>query len=208
MYDFSTEAEKKLALFADEIYSWNPRYKLLSRTDGADRDRIMERHVLDSLSPVDLVMNTIGALPRGAVLYDLGSGAGLPGIPLAIVLPELMGRPQPVVLVERSGRRTRFLRYITSKLELEGVSVFEGDFVDLNVPAAEQACVVFRALTEISMEFVDALSATFPEGTPVLAYKGRSASVKREAERTGGTIHEPGGAGTPGVVLRFTVSGA
>lgn len=210
---FSEETNQKLNLFVDEILAWNPRYKLLSRGDGEDRERIRERHILDSLEPLDIVADTIRSIPGGGpvTLYDLGSGAGLPGIPLALVFPEVLKRNVRTVLVERSGRRTRFLNYMKVRLGLERLEVFEGEITDLRAPADDPALLVFRALTPVSVDFTETLGRIFPEHTPVLAYKGRSESIRREVELTGGRIVVPDTAGSNaeseprGVILRFDV---
>lgn len=92
------------------IQRWNPRANLVSSRDIA---RLRDRHVLDSLS----------LLPwwHGS-LADVGSGAGLPGVPLAIARPEL-----PVTLVERSERKARFLQHLIMELTLGNVELLEAD---------------------------------------------------------------------------------
>lgn len=86
----------------------------LGLISGADRPRIRERHILDCLRSAAVV----GGARSG---YDLGSGAGLPGLPLAIAVPELK-----VTLVEARRSRAAFLELAVDKLELENVSVFLG----------------------------------------------------------------------------------
>ena len=86
---------------------------------GADRPRIRERHILDCLRAATVVKNAKSA-------YDLGSGAGLPGIPLAIALPELEIR-----LVEARRNRAAFLELVVDELALTNVSVFLGRAEDL-----------------------------------------------------------------------------
>ncbi|MDE0053421.1 MAG: 16S rRNA (guanine(527)-N(7))-methyltransferase RsmG [Gammaproteobacteria bacterium] len=92
------------------VLRWNARGKLVSRRDLG---RLRDRHVLDSLS----------LLPwwHGS-LADVGSGAGLPGIPLAIARPE-----SPVTLVERSERKARFLQHVIIELMLRNVELVEAD---------------------------------------------------------------------------------
>lgn len=92
------------------IRRWNVRGNLVSRRD---LDRLRDRHVLDSLS----------LLPwwRGN-LADVGSGAGFPGIPMAITRPD-----SPVTLVERSERKARFLQHVVIELALGNVEVIEAD---------------------------------------------------------------------------------
>lgn len=96
----------KLETFEAMIRRWNPRCGLVSRRDAR---RLRERHTLDSLA----------LLPwwRGR-LVDVGTGAGLPGVPLAIARPEC-----PVVLVERSERKGRFLRQVLIDLKLTNVEL-------------------------------------------------------------------------------------
>ena len=78
----------------------------------SDVPRLRERHILDSLRAVPL-------LPRAnATMCDLGSGAGLPGIPLAIALPDLQ-----ITLVEVRHNRAAFLETVIGALGLERVSV-------------------------------------------------------------------------------------
>ena len=92
------------------IGRWNARANLVSRRDLG---RLRDRHVLDSLS----------LLPwwRGR-LADVGSGAGFPGVPMAIARPE-----SPVTLVERSERKARFLQHVIIELALRNVELIEAD---------------------------------------------------------------------------------
>lgn len=93
----------------------------------ADVDRIDRRHVADALS------FAVGWPDHDpATLLDLGSGVGLPGIPLAILLPGT-----EVVLIDRSGRRTRLARRAGRILELENLRVLDADIASasFSVPA-------------------------------------------------------------------------
>jgi 16S rRNA (guanine527-N7)-methyltransferase len=84
----------------------------------AEADRIESRHLADSL-----VMGHGWATGRPGLVADLGSGAGLPGLPLAIALPDWRFE-----LVERSAGRCRLLGRARRVLELDNVTVVEGDF--------------------------------------------------------------------------------
>jgi 16S rRNA (guanine527-N7)-methyltransferase len=105
------EHQAPLLAFVDLLLKWNRKVNLVSR---GDESRIVPRHLLDSL-----VLQT---WLRGQRVADLGSGAGLPGIPLAIVEPE-----RAFTLVDRSERRTRFVRQVVIELGLDNVDVITGD---------------------------------------------------------------------------------
>jgi 16S rRNA (guanine527-N7)-methyltransferase len=91
-----------LDAFAAELARWGARMNLVGSTD---RDAI-RRHIADSLAATD-------HLPRDAVVVDLGSGAGFPGIPLAIARPDLR-----LTLVEIRAKRIAFLRHVVRELAL------------------------------------------------------------------------------------------
>jgi 16S rRNA (guanine527-N7)-methyltransferase len=101
------EASRKLIDFLGLLSHWNKAFNL---TAIRDTDEMLSKHVLDSLG----VLPYIG---DGRVL-DVGSGAGLPGIPLAIAMPETR-----FVLIDSNGKKTRFLTQVKITLGLENVEV-------------------------------------------------------------------------------------
>jgi 16S rRNA (guanine527-N7)-methyltransferase len=98
-----------------ELFKWNKKVNLISIKE---EDRFIERHIIDSLS----VLLKID-LQKNDRLLDLGSGNGLPGIPLAIMIPEMT-----VDLLESNFKKCIFLKHITSKLGLGNTSVFRDRF--------------------------------------------------------------------------------
>jgi 16S rRNA (guanine527-N7)-methyltransferase len=100
-----------------------------------DRDRVMERHVIDSLRAVSVV----GDGDREAL--DLGSGAGLPGMVVAVAMPELR-----VTLVEGRRRRVAFLEYTIETLGLRNAVAIHGRIQDLR---AEVDLCFARALAPL-----------------------------------------------------------
>lgn len=124
-------------------------------------DRLWDRHVLNSVAPAEL-------LPVGATVADVGSGAGLPGIPLALLRPDLR-----VTLVEPLLRRATFLGQAVDELGLAGrVTVVRSRAEDHR---ERYDVVVSRALAPLPrlVAWCDPLRQ--PDGT-ILALKGRSAT--------------------------------
>lgn len=106
----SAPAKRKLREFEALIRKWNRYCGLVSK---GDLRRLRERHIWDSLALLPWCQGR---------LLDLGTGAGLPGVPLAIARPET-----PVLLVERSERKSRFLRQVLIELELRNVELAVAD---------------------------------------------------------------------------------
>ena len=134
------EQSEVLARFAELIRHWNRFANLVSRRDER---RIEERHVRDSLSLVAVLLevaagslkvaagsSTVAAgseTPADPVrIADVGSGAGLPGIPLAVVLPGAH-----VTLIERSAKKSRFLQQAIMQLGLPNADVVCDDVADV-----------------------------------------------------------------------------
>jgi 16S rRNA (guanine527-N7)-methyltransferase len=128
----------------------------------ADRQQLRERHVVDSLRAVPL----LGPAPMEVV--DLGSGAGLPGIPLAIARPDLS-----VCLTELRRRRVAFIELAVDDLQLRNVRVFAGKAEDLAGPF--DVCLS-RAFAEPGRAWAIAESLLSPTGK-LLFWAGRSFDV-------------------------------
>jgi 16S rRNA (guanine527-N7)-methyltransferase len=102
---------------------------------------------------------------EAAMLADVGSGAGLPGIPLAI------GRPEwRVTLAEASEKKTAFLRQAVLELGLRNVEIHQGR-VELWQPAQRFAVVISRAFAELK-RFLDACRHLVAPGGVLAAMKG------------------------------------
>ena len=100
---------EQFAAYYRELLLWNRRINLVSEKSSRE---IVIRHFLDSLTAAPSITS------RDGLLIDLGSGAGFPGIPLRIALPEL-----ELMLVESSRKKTSFLSHIVRTLPLDGVTV-------------------------------------------------------------------------------------
>jgi 16S rRNA (guanine527-N7)-methyltransferase len=143
--------------YVDILASRGIEWGLIGPREG---ERLWDRHVLNSVAPADLV-------PRGATVADVGSGAGLPGIPLAILRPDLR-----VTLVEPLLRRATFLRQAVDELGLtDRVQVVRARAEDHQ---ERYDIVVSRALARLPQLLSWCAPLRAEDGT-VLALKGRSA---------------------------------
>lgn len=126
---------------------------------AGDKDRIWERHIMDSL-------RVLSCLPRqAAVVVDVGSGAGLPGIPMAI------GRADcSVVLLEPKARRVAFLELAAQQLGLANVRVVHGRAEESGILAD---VAVARALAQPRAAWEICHPLLVPQGF-VLYFSGRS----------------------------------
>ncbi len=160
-----------LETYLSEIELWNRRIDLVKATG----DQLITKHVLDSLSGVKI----ISSLPHSTIA-DVGSGAGFPGIPLALFLEE-----SRISLVERSSKRASFLRNVVALLGLRGrVEVVERELESL---ASEHAIVTFRAFRGF-VEFAPLLfRAAGPNGA-LVAYKGKRQTVLEELKGVEGLL--------------------
>lgn len=158
-------AEPLLAYLA-LVVQWNRAYNL---TAVRDPEAMVALHLLDSLSIVPMleVLARQARDGRRFRLVDIGSGAGLPGIPLALALPGIT-----VTLVESVGKKARFLREAVRRLDLgERVRVLEcrGEDVD---EAEAHDCLVARALGTLAMLLATGGHLVRPGGR-LLAMKGQ-----------------------------------
>jgi 16S rRNA (guanine527-N7)-methyltransferase len=149
----SAQAVELLLDYVELLARWNAAYNL---TGVRDPLAMVTSHLLDSLAVAHLV--------RGERLADIGSGAGLPGIPLAIVCPQLA-----VTLIDANGKKTRFLREAVRSLQLTRVRI-EAQRVE-NV-RGEYDTVTARAFASLAEMVKVAGHLLAPDGI-LLALKGQ-----------------------------------
>ena len=155
-------------MFASDRLALAERYTELLATEGVLRGligpreapRLWERHVLNSAVLAE-------AVPDGASVCDIGTGAGLPGLVLAIARPDLA-----VTLVEPLLRRTTFLDEVVAELELGHVTVVRGRAEDLHGTATFDV-VTSRAVAPLERLLGWSMPLVSPTGATV-AMKGRS----------------------------------
>ncbi|MFT7234997.1 MAG: 16S rRNA (guanine527-N7)-methyltransferase [Methylophagaceae bacterium] len=124
--------QQQLLDYVSLLAKWNKVYNL---TSVRDIDEMVSRHLLDSLAILPYL--------SGNSLLDVGSGGGLPGIPLSIARPDLS-----VTLLDSNSKKTRFLHQVKAELRLENVTVFHARIEDANLPQFD--LVTARAFSTIS----------------------------------------------------------
>ena len=161
-----------LSSYLDLVMSFNPSLKLVGEKE---RDEIARRHILDSASAYPVFLENTEA---GDQIGDLGSGAGFPGIVLAILFPD-----RNFVLIDRMTRRIGFLRIVKAKLNLENVEILDKDIKDVKRNFSVITCRAFRPLSEIGEEVVALTSSA-------ILYKAVEDNIEKELEtlRTQGFV--------------------
>lgn len=148
------QRQQMLDLLA-ELATWNTRFNLTAIDDPADAVR---KHLLDSLS--------IHAHVRGPRVADVGSGAGFPGLPLAIADPA-----REVTLIEATGKKAQFLEHVRQTFGLANVRLVNARAEQFK-PEARFDSVVARALGKLA-EFIRVAGHLAAPGGRLLAMKGQ-----------------------------------
>jgi 16S rRNA (guanine527-N7)-methyltransferase len=148
------DAARLLALL-DELERWNRRFNL---TAIRDREAMITHHLLDSLA--------VHRYLHGAAIADVGTGAGFPGLPLALANPE-----RRFTLIDASGKRIRFVAHAVRTLGLVNVEPCQGRVEKLH-PARPFDTVIARAFAPLP-QLASAVAPLCGPDTRVLAMKGR-----------------------------------
>lgn len=150
----SAEAQQRMLDYLALVAKWNKAYNL---TAVREPEKMLTHHLLDSLA----------VLPHlhGPRVLDVGSGAGLPGFPLALASPELQ-----FTLLDASGKKTTFLRQAVIELKPGNVEVVCARVEDWKAPALFDT-VISRAFAEVA-DFVKLAGHLCARNGVVIAMKG------------------------------------
>jgi 16S rRNA (guanine527-N7)-methyltransferase len=152
--ELSAADAARLLRLLDELARWNRAYNL---TAIADRGRMLTHHLLDSLS--------VQPYLHGDEIADAGTGAGFPGLPLAVVNPQCH-----FTLIDSGGKKIRFLAHAVRVLELSNVTPLHVRVESLR-PERPFDTVLARAFAPLP-ELIDKVAALCGPDTRVLAMKG------------------------------------
>lgn len=152
---YNTEQIHKLAQYVQLLQKWNASFNLVA---DASTEVILSKHIFDSLS--------ISPYVSAGCVLDVGTGAGFPGIPLAIVQPQTY-----FILLDSNGKKTRFLFQVKLALELDNVSV-ENCRIEHYQSNRQIDIVTCRAFSSLP-DMVEKTASILAEGSRLLAMKGR-----------------------------------
>jgi 16S rRNA (guanine527-N7)-methyltransferase len=148
------EMLSSLLAYIDLLKKWNSAYNLLG---GNESDSLVSRHILDSLS--------INPYLEGNIIADIGAGAGLPGIPLAILNPD-----KNFVLIDSNGKKTRFMFQAKIQLGLDNISI-ENCRIEHYQSIQQIDMVMCRAFSTLA-DALTMLQPIFSDECKLLAMKG------------------------------------
>ncbi len=179
------EVQKALLDYLALLQRWNRAYNL---TAVKDPRAMVHRHLLDSLS----VLPYLDEAPPGP-LADVGSGAGLPGLPLALARPN-----RDVLLVDSVGKKVRFLRQAVRELGLgERVRVVQGRVEALTDESGRYAVVTARAFAPLG-RIVRLAGHLLRADGRILAMKGRVEEAELAEVPTGWRVRQVAPLRVPG----------
>ena len=157
---FSVPVQQKLVHYIQLIARWNKTFNLTAIRDVED---MVSRHLLDSLAVQPYI--------EGNTVLDIGSGAGLPGIPLAITSPQ-----KRFVLIDSNGKKTRFLTQAKIDLKLDNVEVINQRVEDY-FPEKDGHRIYFDVITARAYAATDDIlsssSHLHSEATQILVMQGK-----------------------------------
>jgi len=160
----------KYIKYIEEIELFNKAYGLVK---VKDRRELIVKHIFDSLAPLS-IFRSLGSKK----IADVGSGAGLPGIPLAICMPDA-----EFTLIERMGRRAGFLRNTLAVLGISNVILEETEMEKFPVSETNRFdLIVFRAFKPLNPGLIKELLRLLGPGGNIAAYKGRRQSIEEEMD--------------------------
>jgi 16S rRNA (guanine527-N7)-methyltransferase len=130
--ELSESQHDQLLAYLALLIKWNKAYNL---TAVRDPDEMVSRHLLDSLSVVPFI--------EGDRQLDVGSGGGMPGIPLAILFPDMK-----VTVLDSNGKKTRFLTQVKLELKLDNLEVIHSR-AEAFQPAVPFTGIISRAFSSL-----------------------------------------------------------
>jgi 16S rRNA (guanine527-N7)-methyltransferase len=173
--DLPLDRQLKLIEFVNLLVKWSKVYNL---TTVRDAEGIIKIHILDSLTVLPFIADSKNVL-------DVGTGAGLPGIPLAIACPGIQ-----FSLVDSQQKKINFVQHVITSLALTNVTAVwqRIETLQANSPSGDGVdTIVSRAFASLS-EFVNLIVNICDSKTKIVAMKGRYEIVQQEQQQLPATF--------------------
>lgn len=164
----------RMSLFALELEKWNRKINLLARRTTPTE--IVDKHILDSLT----LLPFLNAQETGGNIVDIGSGAGLPGLVIAIAISDIQ-----VILMEPRAKRVSFLKHIVRSLGLINVEIMETRFSGQKQFSGRQVDFVTSRAVAAPDKFLEMVKPLLERGTAALLMLGPE---KRDLWRKTGSV--------------------
>lgn len=177
--DVSEERQVKLVAYVELIAKWNKAFNLTSVRDPGE---MISRHILDSLAILPYL--------EGDSLLDVGTGAGLPGIPVAILKPEMA-----VTLLDSNSKKTRFLQQAKAELKLENITVVHSRVEEADLPKFD--LVTARAFSTID-DIIDLAGRHCDDAGCLVLMKGLYPEEELQAVTNGFSLQDIQSLDVPG----------
>lgn len=182
---FDPELPEKLLRYHALLMDWNTRMDLTAVTDEAE---MMDRHYVDSLMAL-----RFGLIPRKGRIIDVGTGAGFPGMPLALACPDVQ-----VTLMDAQQKRLTFLQAVIDELQVRNVTLVHSraeDGARLPLYREQYDLAVARAVAPLAV-LAEYLLPYVRVGGSALCWKGPALQEemqqgRRAAHLLGGKVEEP-----------------
>ena len=157
--DLTKEQITKFEILAQELLEWNKKTNL---TGIKEKSEIYLKHFLDSLSSLKVISQNTKSIA------DVGSGAGFPGLPLAIVLPNTK-----ITMIESVGKKTLFIEHIIKKLELKNAKVenSRAEYLIKNSKHKKEYDIVIARAVAILPKLATYCSPLLKKGGKIVAMK-------------------------------------
>lgn len=157
--DIPESVQEQLIQYVQLMQKWNKAYNL---TAIKDQDQMVIRHILDSLS--------ISPYIKNSPVLDIGTGAGLPGIPLALTMPD-----KKFILLDSNSKKIHFLTQVKIELAIENIEIIHSRIEDFR-PQEKVEIVTCRAFAALNT-ILDRTQHLVTSTTRVLAMKARQEQV-------------------------------
>jgi len=161
---FDEDQVDRLRVYLELMLKWNKAYNLTAITQP---EKMVAYHVLDSLS----ILREFAA---GNRCLDVGTGAGLPGIPLAIMLPQ-----SSWVLLDSNGKKTRFVQQAIASCRISNVKVVQSRIQDYHAESSFDV-IVSRAYSSLQ-DFVTSVAPLWQSGSRLITMKTELSKAEQES---------------------------